>query len=122
MDNDFVRLYVVKQEFKFKGNNYRAVVEVTLKTAGGNIKCSECGKPTVEPADNNKDDHGYIIVKAGVKGIENTDGMFFVDLDSDEGKQIEKHIVLALSDIIPRICICGDCFPSMDNIFRKNET
>lgn len=106
----------IETEFSFDGANYRASINVELKTAPGAVRCSECKKPTVAPTKNNVPDHGVKIGKVVVNGLFSTDGMYDIDSESDEAKEVTDYI---LSTLKKPTYICGKCFPKMTRILSK---
>jgi hypothetical protein len=61
-------------------------------------------------------DHGVKISKAVVNGLFSTDGMYDIDLETDEAKEVKKHI---LSTLGKHTYICGKCFPKLERTLSR---
>ncbi len=109
----------LEPEFSFEKVNYRASIHVELTTAPGEVCCSECKRPTVTPTKENTPEHGVKIEKAEVKGLFSTDGMYDLDLETEEAKEVEEHILAVLNNSENPTIICGKCFPKMVKILSK---
>jgi hypothetical protein len=106
----------IEPEFSFEGANYRASIHVELKTAPGGVRCGECSRPIVAPTKFNVPDHGVKICKVVVNGLFSTDGMYDIDLEREEAKEVTEHLLSALRK--PSY-ICGNCFPKLERTLSK---